>query len=252
MSFAVGNAALAQLEARGEGLATYAARDRRRGARRGAPAGRRLAHRRARAGVAGPPGRRGRALGHARSRSWGPSGRRSSSSTRRRVPEWGDEARAARAAFRHPGGGRVRLTALELPVADRERVAQRVRARSWGSTFDARWRAVVGEQSIVLSDEAGGEAGGRAGRGGRHGAPEVVRLGVRWRRVPASDCPGRAHAAPLRHDSARADRVPSADARRTRHHLPHHDRRPPPARLPRPPRRRPRECPSRRSSSCTR
>ena len=33
--------------------------------------------------------------------------------------EWGAEARAARAAFRHPGGGRLRLTTLELPARRR-------------------------------------------------------------------------------------------------------------------------------------
>ena len=62
-SFAVGGAALAQLEERGEGLATYAAGDRRPGAGRGPPAGRRVAHRHARGGVARAAGRRGRALG---------------------------------------------------------------------------------------------------------------------------------------------------------------------------------------------
>ena len=98
--------------------------------------------------------------------------------------EWGEEARAARAAFRHPGGGRVRLTALELPVADHEQVASEYRA-VLGLAFDQGWRAVVGEQSVVLSGEAGGkpviELAGEPGT-----APlDVERFGVRWRRVPA-------------------------------------------------------------------
>ena len=161
-SFAVGNAALAHLEAARRGPGDVRPGDRRRGAGRGAPAGRRVADRRARRRVAGPPGRRGRPLGPARSRSWDRSGRRSSSSTRRPGPSGATEARAARAAFRHPGGGRVRLTALELPVADAAGVA-----REYGSVlgiaFDEGWRAAVGSQSVVL--RAGGVAARRgAGR----------------------------------------------------------------------------------------
>ena len=183
-SFAVGNAALAQLEARGEGLATYAlatgdvARDVVRLRAAGSPIGEPVTGSRVRPdgevvrwvcafpelGLERPPF----LIEHETAGA-----------------EWGDEARAARAAFRHPGGGRVRLTALELPVADHEQVASEYRA-VLGLTFDHGRRAVVGEQSMVLSDEAGGEPvielAGEAGT-----APqEVVRLGVRWRRVPAS------------------------------------------------------------------
>ena len=81
-SFAVGSAALAQLEERGEGLATYAlatddvARDVARLRAAGSPIGEPVG------GSPGPAGRRASCAGSARSRSWGRSGRRSSSSTR--------------------------------------------------------------------------------------------------------------------------------------------------------------------------
>jgi hypothetical protein len=105
--------------------------------------------------------------------------------------EWGPEARAARSAFRHPGGGRVRLVSLELPVADAGLVARGYET-VLGIAFGERWRATVGEQQLVLREGGGvptveltGEInrGPGAGPGAGHeaGVREQVRLGIRWR-----------------------------------------------------------------------
>jgi hypothetical protein len=99
--------------------------------------------------------------------------------------EWGDHARAARAAFRHPVGGRVRMTSLELPVADPRETAEAYRS-VLGVAFSGGWRTAVGEQAVVL-------------RGAAPLDPPVVRLeaepgtpplhlvsyGIRWVRDPA-------------------------------------------------------------------
>ena len=63
--------------------------------------------------------------------------------------EWGDEARAARAAFPHPVGGRVRMTSLELPVADPVETAEAY-GSVLGIAFSEGWRTAVGEQAVVL------------------------------------------------------------------------------------------------------
>jgi hypothetical protein len=98
--------------------------------------------------------------------------------------EWGKAARATRAAFRHPGGGRVRLTALELPVADALEVAHEY-GRVLGIAFTESWRSAIGSQSIVL--RPGGELPVVELAGEPGTAPlDVVRFGVRWRRDPAS------------------------------------------------------------------
>ena len=112
--------------------------------------------------------------------------------------EWGPEARAGRSAFRHPGGDRVRLVSLELPVADPGLVAREY-ATVLGIAFSERWRATVGEQQLVLreggsepvveltgepDEGSGAERGAGPGRG--TGAPDFVRFGVRWRRVSAA------------------------------------------------------------------
>jgi hypothetical protein len=99
--------------------------------------------------------------------------------------EWGDEARGTRAAFRHPGGGRVRLTALELPVTSGAGVAREYGA-VLGMTFDEGWRAALGAQSIALREGAGDQPLIQLA-GERGTAPlDAVRFGVRWRRIPAS------------------------------------------------------------------
>jgi hypothetical protein len=97
--------------------------------------------------------------------------------------EWGQPARAARAAWRHPGGGRVRLASLELAVRDPAAVAAE-HAQVLGLVFEG-GRACVGGQAITL-------------RPGGVPEPPVVRLdadpgtlpldttalGIRWIRVP--------------------------------------------------------------------
>lgn len=97
-----------------------------------------------------------------------------------RGAEWGEAARAARAAFRHPVGGRLRLAGIELPVADLAG-AMASHAAEVGLRFDEA-AARVGEQLVRL----------RAADGqppivdivAEPGAPrlDVIRLGVRWRR----------------------------------------------------------------------
>ena len=95
--------------------------------------------------------------------------------------EWGGAARAERAAFRHPVGGTVRLASLELPARDRAAVAQAY-GRELGIAFSEGWRAVVGEQSVVLSASA--DAPTVELLAGPGTPPlDVVAHGVRWRRV---------------------------------------------------------------------
>jgi hypothetical protein len=104
--------------------------------------------------------------------------------------EWGPEARAARAAFRHPRGGRVRLVSLEIQVADRGAVAEGY-GKTLGITFGSEWRATIGRCVVRL------RPGSPAGAVGVDPDPaitlegevgtkpvDVVQLGVRWRRVP--------------------------------------------------------------------
>lgn len=100
--------------------------------------------------------------------------------------EWGDVARAARSAFRHPAGGRVRLATLEFPVVDPAATATRY-ATETGMMFDAAGVARVGGQEIRLRAADGGPVVvTMAGEPGSPGA-DVVRFGVRWRRHPAAE-----------------------------------------------------------------
>lgn len=102
--------------------------------------------------------------------------------------EWGAAAREARATFRQPVGGVVRLASVELPVPDVAAAAARYQA-TLGILFDGAGRADVGGQAIVLRAAAGDapEDGSdlpvvdlRAEAGT---APlDIVRFGVRWRR----------------------------------------------------------------------
>jgi hypothetical protein len=101
--------------------------------------------------------------------------------------EWGPEARTERAAFRHPAGGRVRLASLEIPVTDIG-AAVEAYARTLGIAFTPEWRATTGHQVVQL--RAGAPDGLDAepvvtleGEPGTEPA-DLVRLGVRWRRVP--------------------------------------------------------------------
>jgi hypothetical protein len=99
--------------------------------------------------------------------------------------EWSDDAIAARAAFEHPLGGRVRVVGLEIPVPD-VTAAAAAYAQTVGLEVDASSStAHVGDQSIrlvpgrPLTDPAVVELA-------LEGAPTVVRrdvdaCGVRWR-----------------------------------------------------------------------
>jgi Glyoxalase-like domain len=113
--------------------------------------------------------------------------------------EWGSDARAARAAYRHPVGGALRLAGLELPVADR-RAAVAAFAAEVGLGFDATGVARLGGQWIRLvlpgraaMPEDPGWTAAVADRApvvdivAEPGAPDLdlERFGVRWRRRPA-------------------------------------------------------------------
>lgn len=191
-TFAVGNAALTHLETHGEGLVTFAlATD---------DVGRDVARLQAAGSPIGGPVAGSRVRRDGEAVRWvcafpelGPD----------RPPfliehedvgaEWGEAARKARAAYRHPGGGRLRLASLDLPVEDAAAVAREY-GTVLGIAFSERWRVVLGDQAIVLGSDAGG--GQRAGAD-RLGEPvvvltgepiaeplELVRLGIRWRRTP--------------------------------------------------------------------
>jgi hypothetical protein len=182
-SFAVGGAALAHLDERGEGLATYAvatddvAQDVARLRAIGSPIGDPVAGARTR-----PDGEVVR---------WtcafpelGPERPPFLIEHEATGAEWGDDARATRAAFRHPAGGRVWLTALDLPVTDAPTVA-RAYGAVLGIAFMERWRATIGAQSIRLLDGQGTPMVELTGEPGTTPL-DLVRFGVRWRRVPAS------------------------------------------------------------------
>lgn len=97
--------------------------------------------------------------------------------------EWGAPARTTRAAFAHPGGGRVRLGSLELPVRDPDAVATE-HSRVLGLAFEG-GQARAGRQAITLR------------HGGEHEPPvvrldadpgtsplDIITLGLRWIRTP--------------------------------------------------------------------
>jgi hypothetical protein len=97
--------------------------------------------------------------------------------------EWGEAARAARALFRHPGGGTVRLASLELPVDDPAAAASEY-GTELGIAFSEGWRAMIGAQAIVLRPGGGEPAVTLAGDPGTEPL-DLVRFGVRWLRQPA-------------------------------------------------------------------
>ena len=192
-TFAVGNAALAFLEDRGEGLATYAlATDDVAGDASGLRAG-------------GSP--IGAPVAGSRTRPDGGVVRWATAfpSLGSAEPpflieheyagaEWGEEARAARAAFRHPVGGRVRVTALELPVAE-PAVTAAAYAKVLGLAFDPSGQATVGPHDIRLRPSAATEDGlpvVHLASEPRTRSLDLVRFGIRWVRASsdAGDGPG--------------------------------------------------------------
>lgn len=101
-------------------------------------------------------------------------------------PEWGGEARAARAAVRHPAGGRVRMAGLELPMPDPAAAAEAY-GRVLGIAFSDGWRAAVGGQAVVLRADAPGAAPVVHLLGDPRTPPlDLVRFGIRWVRTPAT------------------------------------------------------------------
>lgn len=108
--------------------------------------------------------------------------------------EWGHEARAVRAAFRHPVGGRVRVTALELPVAE-PTVTAAAYAKVLGLAFDPGGQATVGPHNIRLRPSAAAEDGLPVvylASEPRAPSLDLVRFGIRWVRASsdAGDRPG--------------------------------------------------------------
>jgi hypothetical protein len=101
-----------------------------------------------------------------------------------RGAEWGPETRAARALFRQPVGGSVRLSALELPVAGAAAVAEAY-GTVLGIAFSEGWRVAMGDSCVVLREGATEPVVELAVEPGTP-ALVVVRFGVRWRRVVAS------------------------------------------------------------------
>ena len=100
--------------------------------------------------------------------------------------EWGPGARVARAAFRHPAGGRLRVEGLELPVRDPAAAAGRYR-EVLGVAIDAGHSVTIGGQVVMLVGPGGGRPADAVpvvwiaspDRGVR--AVDLVRFGVRWR-----------------------------------------------------------------------
>lgn len=105
--------------------------------------------------------------------------------------EWGAAARRARRRFEHPAGGRLRLVGLELAVADPAAVAAAYRLQLGLAMAPAAGAAPgerevrVGEQAIRLVHVGGdGAPAARVGLRGSTGERAIVdRFGVRFARL---------------------------------------------------------------------
>lgn len=95
--------------------------------------------------------------------------------------EWGLEAREARAAFRQPVGGRVRLSTLEVAADDAVATAEAY-GTVLGVAFSEGWRVALGDACVVLREGASEPVVELAVEPGTPPL-DVVRFGVRWRRV---------------------------------------------------------------------
>jgi len=109
-----------------------------------------------------------------------------------RGAEWSAEARAARAAFRHPVGGRVRLAGLSIPVGDPAAARDRYE-RTVGLRFERTGRATIGGQVIELRTASRGGTLPIVDLAGEPATPplDVVASGVRWRRSASGDARSR-------------------------------------------------------------
>jgi catechol 2,3-dioxygenase-like lactoylglutathione lyase family enzyme len=182
-TFAVARATLARLEAAGEGLATYAlAVD---------DAAAEVARLRAAGSPIGEPVPGSRRRPDGEIVRWtcafpelGPDRPPFLIEHEPAGAEWGPEARATRAAFRHPGGGALRLASLELPVTHAHAVAREY-GTVLGIAFSEGWRAAVGPQETVLRPGGGEPVVTLTGEPGTEPL-DLVRFGVRWRRVGAA------------------------------------------------------------------
>ena len=95
--------------------------------------------------------------------------------------EWGAEARAARASFRHPAGGTVRLTDLTIPARDPADAAARYRAEV-GIDAGTDGAAHVGAQRVrIVRPEASPLPVVDIACAGDGQARDLVRFGIRWR-----------------------------------------------------------------------
>ena len=97
--------------------------------------------------------------------------------------EWGDDARAARAAFQHPAGGRVRLTQLVLACAE-PIAAAAASARTVGLVFQPSgdgFEAGIGHQVVRLSGTVDAPPTVELSGDGWRGSRDVVSVGIRWR-----------------------------------------------------------------------
>ena len=100
--------------------------------------------------------------------------------------EWGPDARSARAAFRHPVGGAVRLDTLTIPVPDLRAAADRYR-NELAIAFDGASATRVGGQVIALAAADAGDATPIVDLVGERGSAglDLVLFGIRWRRRAA-------------------------------------------------------------------
>jgi Glyoxalase-like domain len=97
--------------------------------------------------------------------------------------EWGDAARAARATFRHPVGGPVRLAGLEIPVDD-PAAATSLYATEIGVLFDDAGEARAGSQWMRMRPLDGRPPVVQLVVDPGTPPLEIVGFGVRWRRSP--------------------------------------------------------------------
>jgi len=100
--------------------------------------------------------------------------------------EWGPDARAERAAFRHPVGGMLRVTALELPVGDVAAAMGRYRSVLQIQVAPDGWTAIGGQGVRLMAAHGATLPVVRISASDRAAGPATVRrFGVQWVRGPA-------------------------------------------------------------------